>query len=101
MFRFALERPVLVMLINPDRKSPVQEKIIGAVFGVMPAEASLTSALALGMSANEYADERNLSRNTVRVQTQALLSKMGARKQSDISRLMSAALSGFKGNLLG
>jgi len=89
------------MLINPDRKSPVQEEIIGAVFGVTPAEACLTSTLALGMSANQYADERNLSRNTVRVQTEALLSKMGALKQSDISRLMSAAFSGFRGNLLG
>jgi len=100
MFRFTLERPVLVMLVTPDRKSPVNEEIIRAVFGITPAEASLASALALGMSANEYADKKNLSRNTVRVQTQAILSKMGARKQSDISRLMAAAFSGFNSTLL-
>ncbi|WP_206188554.1 helix-turn-helix transcriptional regulator, partial [Parasedimentitalea denitrificans] len=65
-----------------------------------PAEAKLASALAIGMSANEYADANSLSRNTVRAQTQALLQKMGARKQSDISRLMAMAFSGFKGDLL-
>lgn len=93
VFRTSLERPVLVMLINPDHGAPVAEELIRTVFGVTPAEAKLASALATGMSPGEYADGKGISRNTVRVQTQALLNKMGVRRQSDITRLITAAFS--------
>jgi DNA-binding CsgD family transcriptional regulator len=95
IFGTMFERPVMIMLIDPAGNSNVRIEIVQSIFGVTRAEAALACALAKGMSPSEFADEKNISRNTVRVQTQALLNKMGARRRSDITRMLATAFSGL------
>lgn len=96
IFGTLFERPVMIMLIDPERGTSVQEDVVQAMFNVTPAEAALACALAQGMTPNEYAEARHVSKNTVRVQTQSLLGKMGARRQSDITRMLATAFAGLR-----
>jgi len=69
---------------------------IARSFGATPAEAKLAGAIVRGQSLYEFADRMGLSRHTVRNQMRALLSKSGARDQTDFVRTIHQRLSPFK-----
>ena len=59
------------------------------MFSLTPAESRLARALALGASSEHYAQEHNLSINTVRTQIRALLAKTGEDSLQGLLRLLS------------
>lgn len=70
-------------------------QILGVAFGATKAEARLGQALMDGVSIGEHAFSRKLSKNTVRNQMSALLTKTGCRSQADIVRKISGMISPF------
>lgn len=58
------------------------------MYGLTGAEARLTEALVNGMTAQEYADTRELSMHTVRTQIKTATAKVGATRQSDLVRIV-------------
>lgn len=57
-------------------------------FSLTQAECNVTRALIAGQSVNEIATDTSKSVNTIRSQLSSILSKTGARKQSDLVRLI-------------
>lgn len=75
----------MVVVAGPAGLSDVAD--IGALargLGATAAEAELAASLCRGVSVGRYADERGLSRHTVRNQVRAMLHKCGARNQADL-----------------
>ena len=55
-------------------------------YGLSMAESLLAQALVNGLSVREYAEERDLSVHTVRVQLKSITSKVGVRRQTELVR---------------
>jgi DNA-binding CsgD family transcriptional regulator/PAS domain-containing protein len=58
------------------------------IYGLTSAEATVAVAIAEGKTLDEIADANAVSKNTVRVQTQSILSKTGVRRQAELVRLL-------------
>ena len=61
---------------------------LAKMFGLTPAEARLTGALVTGSTVEQYAQHRGVSVGTVRVQLKQVQAKTGARRQSELVRLV-------------
>jgi DNA-binding CsgD family transcriptional regulator len=84
----SLERQVMVLVSEVGLGCSPPAPLIGAVFGLTPAEARLSRALMTGKTLNEYAEQLNLSRNTVRNQLQSLFSKTGTSRQTELALIL-------------
>lgn len=69
--------------ITRDRSDQWQQR-----WKLTPAETALAKRLAEGLSMAEAAETRGVTRNTVRTQLRALLAKTGARRQSELVRVL-------------
>lgn len=79
----------LVILSDPAAApSPSLGRTLVQAFGLTPAEARLTAALAAGRSLKEAAALRRVTHETARTQLRAVLAKTGARGQADLARLV-------------
>lgn len=58
------------------------------LYGLTPAEAAIAVAIAAGRTLDEISAMNGVTRNTVRVQTQSILSKTGVRRQAELVRLL-------------
>lgn len=58
-------------------------------YGLTAAEASVAVCLAGGLSTNEIAERRQVSRGTVRSQLKQIFVKLGVRRQAEVVRLLS------------
>ena len=56
--------------------------------GLTPAEQLLLESISEGLSVPEHADRQNIAVNTARVHMQRVLEKTGARRQTDLLRLL-------------
>lgn len=80
----------VILLIRPKhRQTAASATSLAELFSLTPAESRLARALALGTSAEHYAQEHNLSINTVRTQIRALLAKTGEDSLQGLLRLLS------------
>lgn len=81
---------VLVLITDPERSADGSTTALTRDYGLTAAEIGVTLALAQGLSIAETAERRNVSVETVRSQVKTAMSKCGARRQSDLVRLVSA-----------
>lgn len=66
----------------------IHEKTIQDLFGVTPAEASLMKQLSLGRTADQIADEKHVSINTIKSQLKSIFLKTGTSKQQEVIKLV-------------
>lgn len=87
-FAFAgvLRRSAIILVAEPGRKSGIGADDIMPLFGLTRAEATLAIRLADGETVTEAAEGLGISRNTARVQLNAIFQKTGAVRQSELVR---------------
>ena len=73
---------------DPDAVAGGVARRLESMFGMTPAEARLTEALAHGQSLQQYAQARSLALSTVRTQLKAATAKTGTRRQADLVRIV-------------
>jgi DNA-binding CsgD family transcriptional regulator len=85
------DRPLaMLVIVDPDRHSPSGSELV-ELFGFSPAEARLSAALMTGKTLTEIAAEFGLRVPTLRTQLRSILKKVGAKRQSDLIRIVSSA----------
>jgi len=76
----------LVIEIEEDAAARIER--LGRMFDLTASEALLALHIADGGSTADYAATRGITRNTVRNQLQAVFDKTGARRQTELVRLL-------------
>ncbi|QYJ07529.1 helix-turn-helix domain-containing protein [Qipengyuania flava] len=87
--------------LDPEIASEVADRLVDALgeelvdfgvfserYGLTAAEELLVRAVADGLSVPEHAEKRGISVNTARVHMQRVLEKTGARRQTDLVRML-------------
>lgn len=81
-------------MLNRVRLSKGEERVSLEAFalehGLTPAERHLVESIAQGLSVPEHAERMRITGNTARVHMQRTLEKTGARRQTDLLRLLFA-----------
>lgn len=78
----------LILIVDADKVlSPLQ--LLGKLYDFSPAELRIASALLAGKSSEEYAQEANVTLNTVRSQLKSLFRKTGTRRQAELVAILS------------
>jgi DNA-binding CsgD family transcriptional regulator len=80
----------MIIIIDPESHSPPESELV-ELFGLSPAEARLAAALMTGKALAEIAGEFGLQVATLRTQLRSILKKAGARRQSDLIRILANA----------
>jgi DNA-binding CsgD family transcriptional regulator len=83
-----LRRSAIVVMRDPDRRASVSSHVVGQLFGLTPAEATLATLLAQGADLDEAATELGIRRNTARSQLQSIFMKTNAKRQSELVRMI-------------
>lgn len=84
-------KPMVILVISdPNDKPPAFPERLAKLFGFTPAEARMASALAMGASVNEYAEQANISLNTARWTLKRMQAKADCRRQGEMIRVFSA-----------
>jgi DNA-binding CsgD family transcriptional regulator len=78
-----------LLVILESGKSISSLPLLGKLYNLSPAELKCAAALLAGQTADAYAQESGLARNTVRTQIKNLLRKTATVKQSDLLALLS------------
>ena len=79
--------PVAAIFINnPEERRKPSEAVIGALYGLTPAEAKLTKALLEGRHLQDYAGRSGISLHTAKTQLKQIFQKTGHGRQSDLLR---------------
>ena len=79
---------VAVWISDPNREAVSRVKRIRTLFELTTAEADIAAEIAHGLSLYEIADLLEISRHTVRNHLKHIFEKTGARRQSDVVRLV-------------
>jgi len=82
-------RLALVVVIDPVRHPP-SETDLAELFGFSTAEAGLAAAMMVGKRLSAIAADRGVQITTVRTQLRSILKKVGAKRQSDLVRILSS-----------
>ena len=77
-------RQFVWFFISLDKKPKSRIDIVMTLLRVSPAEAELALSLLQDKKQNEHAEERSISKYTVRNQMQSLLGKTGCRSQAEL-----------------
>jgi DNA-binding CsgD family transcriptional regulator len=86
-------QPALALFIgDPDQQPRASPEALRDMFQLTRMEAALAAALADGSSLVEAADHLGIAHNTARTHLRATFSKTGARRQSQLVRLIQASL---------
>lgn len=82
-------RAAAVVVIR-DSESRVQAShaLMKRLYGLTPAESTLTLKLLDGLTVDEAAEELSISRNTARCQLRAIFAKTGVTRQTELLRLL-------------
>lgn len=79
----------VMLVITPARAiGDIPAAALTRLFGLTPAEARLVGAMVTGSTVEEYAQHRGISVGTARGQLKQVQSKTGARRQSELVRLV-------------
>lgn len=76
----------IVIVTKLDRSTSPSAEILTGLFDLTPAEATVANRILAGLSVNEVAIERRISRETVRSQVKKILAKTGSQSQADFIR---------------
>ena len=76
----------LVFIHDPEMRRKTNAEKLRSIFSLTSAEADVAVALCLGLSPNEYALERNVSRNTVYTHIRNLKVKTDSRRMAELIR---------------
>jgi DNA-binding CsgD family transcriptional regulator/PAS domain-containing protein len=79
---------MMLVLTRADAVSAIAPDALATLFGLTPTEAQLAAALVAGRTVKQYALQRRVSEGTARCQLKLVQAKTGARRQSDIVRLV-------------
>ncbi len=79
---------VLATLVDPRAKSAPTPLMLSMQFGLTAAEAAVVSAIADGGSITDFAEERAVSRLTVRNQLRSAMEKIGVNRQGELISLV-------------
>lgn len=82
----------VMFLAAPGDVAPEMKDVWRALHGLTPAEAAVASLFLQGFSAEEIAQRRMSSANTIRTQLKAIYAKVGARRQADLARRLAESL---------
>jgi DNA-binding CsgD family transcriptional regulator len=82
-------RLALVVVVDPVRHAP-SETDLAEFFGLSTAEARLAAAIMVGKRLSAIAADRGVQITTVRTQLRSILNKVGAKRQSDLVRILSS-----------
>ena len=86
-FPVAARAAGIVFIFDPERDRIGIERAIQMLYGLTEAETKLFRLLVAGHSLYEAAELNGVTRETVRTQIKSILSKTGARNQSDLMRI--------------
>ncbi len=81
-------RGAMLMVADGARRPRPSAALLGRMFGLTPAEASLAATLAAGRTVAEHATRRGISVETARSQMAAIRRKTGCRRQADLAALL-------------
>jgi DNA-binding CsgD family transcriptional regulator len=93
---------VAIFLRAADQGAEVEYEILRQLFDLTPAEASVASRLAEGLSLEEAANDLDVSLNTVRAHLRSIFSKNGITRQTHLVRMLlnSAAVLGTRSDAI-
>ncbi|MBF5005381.1 helix-turn-helix transcriptional regulator [Diaphorobacter caeni] len=83
---FGARAAAAVFISDPTAVLHELDAVLRTCYGLSMAESLLAQALVNGLSVREYAEERDLSVHTVRVQLKSITSKVGVRRQTELVR---------------
>ena len=83
------QTPLALVLVMETGKNLSTLQLLGKLYNLSPAELRVASALLAGRSPEEYAQEADVTLNTVRSQLKNLFSKTGTRRQSELVAVLS------------
>ena len=82
-----------IVIVTPvDRKVVPNAELLEGLFDLTPAEARVARAIAEGTTISSFAKERNLSRETIRTQLNAVFAKTGVQRQAELASLLSGII---------
>lgn len=82
----------MVTIAAPGPPSGIDARTLQQIFGLTPAEALLTAALAAGKSLKEFTEEAGVSLNTARTHLKNVFAKTGVTRQAALVREVLAAI---------
>jgi DNA-binding CsgD family transcriptional regulator len=82
-------RLALIVVVDPEQQSP-SEKDLAELFGLSRAEALFAVTLLTGETLSQIAASTGVQITTLRTQLRSILRKVGARRQSDLMRILSS-----------
>jgi DNA-binding CsgD family transcriptional regulator len=83
------KRAIAIALISdPEPQASRQSEVLGRLYFLTPAEIGVVELLGSGLSLTESAAVKQVSKETIRSQLKSILDKTGARRQSDLIRLL-------------
>jgi hypothetical protein len=91
-------RGTLFVIHDPLAQPPSMPKLIAAMFNLPRGTANLVAAIANGEELTAYAERAGISMNTVRFHLKTAYARTGARRQSELVRLVTAALRDLAGH---
>ncbi len=83
---------IVVFISDPDRHTSMAPAALAKLFGLTPAEASLSVLLADGLTLDEAAHDLSIARNTVRAHLRSIFAKTGVTRQTMLVRLIVTSL---------
>ncbi len=89
-------RLALLFVAEPVRRKAAEDVVLGAELGLSPAEARIAALLAAGKSIHDIADQKGLSRETIRVHVKRVLSKTGCRTQAQLVGQVAGSLASLR-----
>lgn len=81
-------RGAMLVVADGARRSRPSAALLGRMFGLTPAEASLAASVGAGRTVAEHAKRRGISVETARSQMAAIRRKTGCRRQADLAALL-------------
>lgn len=83
---------IAVLVWDPEKIPPLRRERIRHMYQLTAAEARVTEGLARGMAVIELARELRVQTNTIRTHLKRIYDKTGARRQSELVRLLARNL---------
>jgi DNA-binding CsgD family transcriptional regulator len=77
-----------LFISDPELHTNASRQILGKLFGLTPAEASLAILLARGLSLAESSQSLNISQHTARAQLKSIFARTGVSRQAELVRLI-------------
>ncbi|WP_198411757.1 response regulator [Microvirga flavescens] len=79
---------VAVFVLDPERRPPLDQKVVAQMYGLTPAEARLATAIADGKRLEEISDAFQVSQTTISFHLQNLFRKTQTSRQTDLVALL-------------